>query len=143
MDSNNSIFVLDVRKRKWFITNNIKVIKNFMETIVVITKYFPQNYLLFRDDGEIDKFETISQELFKIIGKYLNGKNRKSVPDDIRAKSQNHYDWFIKSIKDVVYMPPPGRYQINEYGLIIKTMLSDLEGYATNAIQDYCFKQVN
>lgn len=143
MDSNNSIFVLDVRKRKWFITNNIKVIKNFMETIVVITKYFPQNYLLFRDDGEIDKFETISQELFKIIGKYTNGKNRKSVPDDIRTKSQNHYDWFIKSIKDVVYMPPPGRYQINEYGLIIKTMLSDLEGYATNAIQDYCFKQVN
>lgn len=138
MNCDNSIFFYDAKRRKTYLTNNMTVLKTFIEAIIVLVKEFPQNYFVV-ENKDIDKYETISQNFFKTINKY-HCKTRKPVPDDIKAKGQNLYDWLIKSFKEAVYMPAPGRYKVNEYGFIIKTMLSDLEGYATNAETDYCFK---
>lgn len=47
---------------------------------------------------------------------------------------QNIFDWLIKLKKEKLYMPQP-RYQICHQGIVIRTLLSDLEVYASNKLE--------
>lgn len=126
---------------KYKLSKDVYIVKSFIETILLILKSddYPQNYLVLTA-YDVTQLDTIAQQFILKIKKYANGSNRKYI-DDVQDRLiiQNLFDWLIKQIHKTVYTMPPPRYTICEHGMVIKTLLEDLDAYATNT-EDYLEK---
>lgn len=125
------------KRNKFKFSNEIYLVKTFIDAIILILKSdHHQNYLVVTNQDVI-RFNAISEQFNSFIKKYITGGNRRVISnEDDLIVIQNLYDWLIKSLKKTVFVMPPPRYQITDHGLVIRTLLTDLEVYASNRI-DY------
>lgn len=110
--------------------DGIMNLKPFIESIMVIIRSYPQNYI---DDGlEVgyaNKLETIGKRVVDLISKHGKESNKTLSKSDAETM-QELYDWFCKFLYErITRLENCARYKRSEWGDVIFVLLFELKKY--------------